>query len=146
MIRIAALLLALLATPAMASLTGMTPEVRAADEYLIGVSGRSGDWIDAIRPVCASWNPATECGAVPAPGTTLPAGTIPELHGTLYRDPEIAAENTEMVRLYWCREWGSAFGKPAADAYCQMLGHARSGKAICSDPTCDGFRLVECVD
>jgi hypothetical protein len=85
-----------------------------------------------------------------------------ELKGTLYRDPEIAAENTEMVRLDWCREWGTACGKPAADAYCQMLGHARSGhieirnnigktaiissKAICSDPTCDGFRHIECMD
>jgi hypothetical protein len=397
MIKLAALLFALLATPAMASLTGMTPEVCAADEYLIGVSGRSGDWIAAIRPVCASWNPATrtagvprngpshggrgggegvaicprgsavsgweirhvtrgdsvflqyvapqcrtilppreivrigrlqfgqgnppmpssgptfhgcgkqelaigisvavgenhisevdlkcrfvpsaspqmksrdtgrgtrlytgptirtasgddvsldvcrewatncgapaavafcrtqnyatavafepalrvgltavissgricsdpncggfasiECGAVSAAGTTLPTGAPPvlstspsspgpaqvppgptadtgtspsERRGTLYRDPEIAAENTEMVRLDWCREWGSACGKPAADAYCQMLGHARSGhiqirnnvgktaiisnKAICSEPTCDGFRLIECVD
>ena len=67
-----------------------------------------------------------------------------------------------MVPLDWCREWGSACGKPAADAYCQMLGHARSGhiqirnnvgktaiissKAICSDPACDGFRLIECMD
>ena len=130
-----------------------------------------------------------ECGAVSAPGTTpsthappvlstsqsspihpqvpppVAAGArtpISELKGTLYRDPDIAADNTEMVRLDWCREWGSACGKPATDAYCQMLGHARSGhiqvrnnvgrtalissKAICSDPTCDGFRLIECVD
>ena len=397
MIKLAALWFALLAIPAMASLTGMTPEICGAGEYLIGVSGRSSDWIDAIRPVCAGWNPATgtagvprngpshggggggegvavcprgsavsgweirhvtrgdsvflqyvapqcrtilppreivqigrlqfgrgnppmsssgptfhgcgkqelaigfsvavgenyvsevdlkcrfvpnasppmtsrdtghgtrlytgptirtasgddvsldicrewatncgapaaaafcrtqnyatavafepaprvgltvvissgricsdsncggftsiECGAVSAAGTTLSthappvlsrspsspilpqvqppaaAGTrtpIAELKGTLYRDPEIAADNTEMVRLDWCREWGSACGKPAADAYCRMLGHARSGhiqignnvgrtalissKAICSDPTCDGFRLIECVD
>jgi len=397
MIKLAALLFALLATPAMASLTGMTPELCAADEYLIGVSGRSGDWIDAIRPVCASWNPATrtagvprngpshggrgggegvavcprgsavsgweirhvtrgdsvflqyvapqcrtilppreivqigrlqfgrgnppmpssgptfhgcgrrelaigfsvavgenyvseldlkcrfvpnasppmasretgrgtrlytgptirtasgddvsldicrewatncgapaaaafcrtqnyatavafvpaqgvgltavissgricsdpscggftsiECGAVPAAGTTLSTRPPPvlstppsspvapqvpppeaastrtpisQLKGTLYRDPEIATDNSEMVRLDWCREWGSACGKPAADAYCQMRGHARSGhiqirnnvgktalissKAICSDPACDGFRLIECLD
>jgi hypothetical protein len=287
MIKIAALLLALLATPAIASLTGMTPEVCAADEYLIGVSGRSGDWIDAIRPVCATWNPATRTAGVPRNGPShggrgggegvaiCPRGSAvsgweirhvtrgesvflqyvapqcrtilsprqivqigrlqfgrgnppmpssgptfhgcgkgelaiglsvavganyvsevdlkcrfvadaspppsppvppkvpppaakatqtprPELTGTLYRDPEIAAENTEMVRLDWCREWGSACGKPAADAYCHMLGHAGSGqiqirnnvgktaiissKAICSDPTCDGFRLIECVD
>jgi hypothetical protein len=87
---------------------------------------------------------------------------LAELKGTVYRDPEIAADNAEMVRLDWCREWGSACGRPAADAYCQMLGHARSGqiqirndigktaiissKAICSDPTCDGFRYIECVD
>ena len=56
MIKLAALLFALLATPAMAALAGMTPEICAADEYLIGVSGRSGDWIDDIRPVCARWN------------------------------------------------------------------------------------------
>ena len=397
MIKLAVLWFAFFATPAMATLTAMTPEVCAAGEYLIGVSGRSGDWIDAIRPVCASWNPATrtagaprngpthggrgggegvavcprgsavsgweirhvtrgdtvflqyvapqcrtilppreiveigrlqfgrgnppmpssgptfhgcgkrelaiglsvavgenhvggvdlkcrfvpnvsppmasrdtgrgtrlymrptirtasgddvsldicrewatncgapaavafcrtqnyatavafepatgvgltavisngricsdpscggfasiECGAVSAAGTTLPTRPPPvlsttpsspvspqappsatagrqtplsELKGTLYRDPEIAADNSEMVRLDWCREWGSACGKPAADAYCQALGHARSGqiqirnnigktaiissKAICSDPACSGFRLIECVN
>jgi len=397
MIKLAALLLALLATPAMAALAGMTPETCAADEYLVGVSGHSGDWIDAIRPVCARWNPATrtaglprngathggrggaegvaicprdsavsgwevrhvtrgdlvflqyvapqcrtilppheiveigrlqfgqgnppmpssgptfhrcgnrelaiglsvavgenyvsevdlkcrgvpnasppmasretgrgtrlytgptirtesgddvsldicrewatncgapaaaafcrtqryatavafepaprvgltavissgricndpscggfasiECGAVPAAGTAQSTGAPPvlspppsspdsppvrpaaaagtrtpvsELKGALYPDPEIAADNAEMVPLDWCREWGSACGKPAADAYCRMLGHARSGhiqirnnvgktavissKAICSDPACDGFRLIECMD
>ena len=59
MIKLAALWFALLATPAMASQAGLTPEICAADEYLIGVSGRSGDWIAAIRPVCATWDPAT---------------------------------------------------------------------------------------
>ena len=139
-------------------------------------------------PSCGGFT-SIECGAVSAAGTTLPtrappvlsasppspvppqapppaaAGrqtSISELKGTLYRDPEIAADNTAMVRLDWCREWGSSCGKPAADAYCQALGHARSGqiqirnnvgktaiissKAICSDPACSGFRLIECVD
>ena len=68
MIKVAALLFALLATPAIASQTGMTLEMCAADEYLVGVSGRSGDWIDAIRPVCASWNPVTRTAGVPRNG------------------------------------------------------------------------------
>ena len=139
-------------------------------------------------PSCGGFT-SIECGAVPAVGTTLstrpppvlsasppssvapqpappaaenPRTPISESKGTLYRDPEIAAGNSVMVPLDWCREWGSACGKPAADAYCQMLGHARSGriqirndvgktaiissKAICSDPSCDGFRLIECLD
>lgn len=98
----------------------------------------------------------------PAPAAQSARTPISESQGTVYRDPEIAAANSEMVPLDWCREWGSACGKPAADAYCQMLGHARSGriqirndvgktaiissKAICSDPSCDGFRLIECVN
>ena len=139
-------------------------------------------------PSCGGFT-SIECGAVSAPGTTLltrappalstspsspgpplvsPPGAaslpkpLAELKGTVYRDPEIAAGNAEMVRLDWCRDWGSACGRPAADAYCQMLGHARSGqiqirndigktaiissKAICSDTTCDGFRYIECVE
>ncbi len=70
MIKLVALLLALLATSAMAALAGMTPETCAADEYLVGVSGRSGDWVDAIRPVCARWNPATRTAGLPRNGPT----------------------------------------------------------------------------
>ena len=100
---------------------------------------------------------------VPPPEAASTRTPISELKGTLYRDPEIATDKSEMVRLDWCREWGSACGQTqAADAYCQMRGHARSGhiqirndvgktaiissKAICSDPTCDGFHHIECVD
>ena len=74
MIKLAALWFALLAIPAMASLTGMTPEICGAGEYLIGVSGRSSDWIDAIRPVCAGWNPATGTAGVPRNGPSHGGG------------------------------------------------------------------------
>ena len=113
-------------------------------------------------PVLSASSSAPVSAQVTPPAPTGPRTPVAELKGTVYPDPEIAADNTEMVRLDWCREWGSACGKPAADAYCQMLGHARSGhiqirnnvgktaiissKAICSDPACDGFRFVECMD
>ena len=61
---------ALMAPVARASLTAMTPETCAPGEYLIGVAGRTGDWIDALRPVCASWNPATSTAGNPRNGRT----------------------------------------------------------------------------
>jgi hypothetical protein len=30
------------------------------DTYLIGIGGRTGDWIDAIQPICAEWNTTTQ--------------------------------------------------------------------------------------
>lgn len=116
----------------------------------------------ALTTIAPSPTPAPTPAQAPPPAAASTRTPMSEVKGTVYRDPEIAADNAEMVRLDWCREWGSACGKPAADAYCQALGHARSGqiqirnnvgktaiissKAICSDPTCDGFRLIECVD
>lgn len=128
-------------------------------------------------PVCGGFR-SIECGNGLAPrssttsgpiisaqprSTPIPAPLPPaQVNGTIYPDPEIAASNSEMIKLDYCREWGSACGKPAADAYCQSLGHAASGrseirndigrtaiissKAICDDPACDGFKLIECVD
>ncbi len=128
-------------------------------------------------PNCGSFR-TIECGNFPAghgsttsgpvisvqpPSTPVPAQIPPaQVSGVIYPDPEIAADNGDMVKLDYCREWGSACGKPAADAYCRMLGHAASGrseidndightaiisnKAICDSPTCDGFKLIECVD
>jgi hypothetical protein len=49
---------ALMRVPAVASI-GMTPVTCEAGEYMVGVSGRSGALITAIRPVCQSWDPAT---------------------------------------------------------------------------------------
>jgi hypothetical protein len=128
-----------------------------------GTVSAAGTKLPTGAPPVLSTSPSSPGPAQAPPGPTADTGTsTSERKGTLYRDPEIAAENTEMVPLDWCREWGSACGKPAADAYCQMLGHARSGhiqirnnvgktaiisnKAICSESTCDGFRLIECVD
>ena len=36
------------------------------DTFLIGIVGRTGDWIDAIQPICAGWNTSTQAfnGAV----------------------------------------------------------------------------------
>ncbi len=128
-------------------------------------------------PGCSSFH-TIECGMLPGasdsvrpgpplsvhpPSTPVPAQLPPaQVSGVVYPDPIIAADNSEMVRLDWCREWGSACGRPAADAYCQSLGHATSGrseidndigrtaiissKAICNSPTCDGFKLIECKD
>jgi len=121
MIKLAALSFALLATPAMASLTGMTPEICAADEYLIGASGRSADWIAAIRPVCASWNPATRMAGAPRNGPS---------HGGRGGGEGVAICPSGHIQI------SNNVGKTAII----------SNKALCSEPTCDGFRLIECVD
>ena len=81
--------------------------------------------------------------------------------GVLYRNPTITASTGERAPIDWCRDWGANCGRPAADAFCRARGHLRSDHiqilndigrtvvissgAVCADPTCDGFRLIECV-
>ena len=38
------------------------------DTYLVGISGRHGDWIDAIQPICAKWNDAAQAFSAPVRG------------------------------------------------------------------------------
>ena len=77
-----------------------------------------------------------------------------------YNSPMIVAANSQTVMLDFCREWGSACGKAAADAFCQKKGHPDASQfqisedigytaiistgAICDDPSCDGFTMIEC--
>lgn len=68
-------------------------------------------------------------------------------------------------RLDICRDWGANCGKPAADAYCQSKGFARSKNysidndiglttptrvistgARCDQAFCDGFRQITCTN
>jgi hypothetical protein len=64
-------------------------------------------------------------------------------------------------RLDWCKNFAADCGKPAADAYCQSQGWAKSytfaideniGRtrlmtgAVCEDSFCDGFRYIGCND
>jgi hypothetical protein len=112
-----------------------------------------------------SVKPAPSPSPVPAPAPAPPPASthvpVAQMTGVVYRDPKITADNGETAPLDWCRAYGTDCGKPAADAFCRSQGHARAdhlqprqdiGKtviittgAICNDPTCDGFRLIECV-
>ena len=38
--------------------------------YLIGIGGRTGEWIDAIQPICAQWNSAAQAFNPPVTGPT----------------------------------------------------------------------------
>jgi hypothetical protein len=112
-----------------------------------------------------SVKPAPSPSPVPAPAPAPPPASthvpVSQMTGVVYRDPKITADNGETAALDWCRAYGVDCGKPAADAFCRAQGHARADHiqprpdigrsviittgAICSDPTCDGFRLIECV-
>ncbi|KQY29346.1 hypothetical protein ASD38_08295 [Caulobacter sp. Root487D2Y] len=110
-----------------------------------------------------SVTPSATPSPSPAPAPPPPTTHVPvaQMTGVIYRNPEITAATGETAPLDWCRDYGSECGKPAADAFCRAQGHARADHiqprpdigrtviiatgAICADPTCDGFRLVECV-
>jgi hypothetical protein len=38
--------------------------------YLIGIAGRTGDWIDAIQPICAEWDTTTQAFSLAVTGVT----------------------------------------------------------------------------
>lgn len=38
--------------------------------FLVGIAGRSGDWVDAITPICSSWDAATKSIGSPVQGPT----------------------------------------------------------------------------
>ena len=89
-----------------------------------------------------------------------PAQTPPRPKGVTYNSPMIVAANGQTVMLDFCREYGSACGKPAADAFCRQKGHPDASRfqisedightaiistgAICDDPSCDGFTKIQC--
>jgi len=94
--------------------------------------------------------------APPAP-STIPAGRP---RGVTYDSPMIVAANGQTVPLDFCRDFGSACGKPAADSFCRQKGHPDASRfqinedightaiistgAICDDPSCDGFTKIQC--
>lgn len=68
-------------------------------------------------------------------------------------------------RLDWCLNWGSSCGEPAATAWCQTKGYAKSidseedmdigassptrllaSGAVCDQPYCDGFTFITCAN
>jgi hypothetical protein len=92
----------------------------------------------------------------PAPSTPIP----PPVRRLAWPKPTIPSLEGRHVRLDWCRIWGGECGKPAADAWCQWKGFPEaaaftidenigntaiiSSKAMCTDPSCDGFASIEC--
>src|SRR5690348_14350611 len=51
--------IALVSAPALASLIAPTRVQCAGDEYVVGLTGRTGYWIDAVGPICARWDERT---------------------------------------------------------------------------------------
>lgn len=80
--------------------------------------------------------------------------------GVTYNSPMIVAANGQRVLLDFCREYGSACGQLAADAFCQQKGHRGASRfqisndvgytaiissgTICGDPHCDAFTKIQC--
>ena len=154
-------------------------------EMANGVHGRSGAYLDRVGLTCAPvpfvlGRPVTvpsigKVDSLPAQGgasaasaarlppttDTLQLGQIPQrARGVTYNSPMIVAANGQTVMLDFCREWGSACGKPAADAFCRLKGYPDASRfqisedigqtaiissgAICADPSCDGFTKIQC--
>jgi hypothetical protein len=108
----------------------------------------------------AAPNLEAQCRAIgeapPAPAA-VPAGRP---RGVTYDLPTILAANGQTLMLDFCRDFGSACGKPAADAFCRQKGHPDASRfqksedightaiistgAICDDPSCDGFTKIQC--
>ena len=136
-----------------------------------GTSGSGGP----VRSICeaardararnspAARNLEAQCraaGESPPPSTPGPAGQPSRPIGVTYNSPMIVAANGDTVMLDFCRDFGSACGKPAADAFCQQKGHPNASRfqisehigrtaiistgAICDDPSCDGFTKIQC--
>lgn len=92
------------------------------------------------------------------PNTRAP--TRPPLSLGIYTAPRIVGVDGQSERLDFCQQYGGACGKPAADAFCRSKGHDGSASseidpdigrtmiigsgAICTDPTCDGFKKIQC--
>jgi hypothetical protein len=148
------------------------PDFEAAS----GLSGASGDYVDRLGIYCQG-APVELGRPVPAPGpkakesiTATPrpsletshtrAPTRPAASLGIYLAPKIAGPDGKAERLDLCQQWGSACGKPAADAFCRTKGRDSAAEfeidpdigrtmiigsgAICTDPSCDGFKKIQC--
>lgn len=155
------------------SVTLTCPEFEAAS----GLSGASGDYVDRLglycqsapfdmgRPVVPPRAPRAKDSTTAGPilsrepsHTRTP--TTPPISLGIYLAPRIATTDGGTERLDFCQQYGSACGKPAADAFCKSKGHGGSASseidpdigrtmiigngAICADPTCDGFKKIQC--
>lgn len=76
-------------------------------------------------------------------------------------DPIFFAPKVKGVRIDWCLNWAKDCGKPAADHFCQMQGHAEAASfakqagagptrvlgtsQLCDDKSCDGFQSITCT-
>ena len=146
-----------------------------------GPAGPARSICEAARDARARNSPAApnleaQCLAAgerpPPPATTVPAvqpplvvdsgsaQTPPRATGVTYNSPMIVAANGQTVMLDFCRDFGSACGKPAADAFCRQKGHPNASRfqisedightaiistgAICDEPHCDGFTKIQC--
>lgn len=154
------------------SATLTCPEFEAAS----GLSGASGDYVDRLGVYCqgAPFHLGTPVpGPDPRVKDSTTAGPIlsreppysrtsprPPASLGIYLAPRIVGADGQAERLDVCQQWGSACGKPAADAFCKSKGHDGSASseidndigrtmiigsgAICTDPTCDGFKKIQC--
>ena len=154
------------------------PDMLACPDFQAGygLSGASGDYVDRVGLYCQG-APVNLGKPVPAPGPrpkdSTTAGpilsrepphtrtpTTPPASLGIYVAPKIVSADGVAERLDFCQQWGSACGKPAADAFCKTKGHDGSASseidpdigrtmiigsgAICTDPTCDGFKTIQC--
>jgi len=76
-------------------------------------------------------------------------------------DPIFFAPKVKGVALDWCLNWAKDCGKPAADQFCRMQGHAEAASfakqagvgptrvlgtsQMCDDASCDGFKSITCT-
>lgn len=161
-------------TPAEPAKTlGRVPSTQAQDRPARSICDSARDARARNSP--AAPNLEAQCRAVgerPPPSTAAPAVQPPlavdsgpaqastRPAGVTYNSPMIVAANGQIVMLDFCREYGSACGKPAADAYCRLKGHPDASRfqisedightaiistgAICNEPHCDGFTKIQC--
>lgn len=87
-------------------------------------------------------------------------GDPPRRAGMTYDSPMIVAGDGQTAPLDFCREFGQACGKPAADAFCRQKGHPNASRFqisenightalistgdTCDHPSCDGFTQIQC--
>jgi hypothetical protein len=124
-------------------------------EMADGIYGHAGAYLDSVGLSCAP-APMDIGRPLPTPGVTH-LGRVNVLG---FKLPKIKAANGQTVMLDFCRDYGAACGKPAADAFCQQNGHPAassflisknvgqtaiiSSGALCTNRTCDGFANIEC--
>lgn len=89
----------------------------------------------------------------------MAVGTLPAQETQTFPAPSVDGRRVDI-----CLEWGAQCGQPAADAFCQEQGFdaalawepdedigavtptvVLAGRAVCDDPSCDGFATITCV-